>query len=210
MDLTLHGYWASTPTFKVALALAMMGLPHRFRHVDVMAGAQRDPAYLALNRFGQVPTLEIDGVPHVQSNAILLSLGARTGQFWPTDPHAQQQVREWLFWEFDSLGPGIFRPRAVKRGFFTLPQAVVEHFAAAGWRGLKTLNRHLMDRDWLVGDAPSLADIACFACVVFAGEGEAEFDLAALPALNRWQQRLLSLPGATDQPYALVPNTDRD
>src|SRR6185369_3396894 len=58
--LTLYGIWLSGPTYKAGLALSLMGQPFAYKHVDLRAGAHKQPEYLAINRFGQVPAL-VDG-----------------------------------------------------------------------------------------------------------------------------------------------------
>ena len=58
--MTLYGIWLSGPTYKAGLALSLMGQPFAYKHVDLRAGAHKQPDYLAVNRYGQVPAL-VDG-----------------------------------------------------------------------------------------------------------------------------------------------------
>jgi glutathione S-transferase len=79
-DLVLYGHPESGHACKVALALSLAGLAHRTVRVDIWAPtASRPPEFLAASPFAEVPLLQIDGVPHVQSGAILLEIASRFG-----------------------------------------------------------------------------------------------------------------------------------
>ena len=97
--LTFYGHWQSQPSAKVGLALAMTETPHAYRHVDIWAGAQREPAFLALNRFAQVPVIVDDGVAVAESNVILIYLADKLGKLDGADAEERLRVREWLSWE---------------------------------------------------------------------------------------------------------------
>lgn len=93
--MTLHGYYRSTASYRVRIALAWKGLPYAgvFHHLRL--GEQRDPAYLALNPQGQVPALEVDGVVLTQSLAICEYLDEvhPAPPLLPVDPVARARVR---------------------------------------------------------------------------------------------------------------------
>ena len=69
--LVLHGSFTSSSTYKPMLFLALAGLPFSFRTVNLKNGVQKEPAHLALNRYGQVPVLRHRGLTLVMSNVIL-------------------------------------------------------------------------------------------------------------------------------------------
>src|SRR6266849_1425305 len=114
---TLYGHQLSGPTYKVALMLALSGEPFSYHHVDLRAGAHKQPDYLAKNRFGQVPSLVDGDLKLCQSGSILLYLADKFGKMGGKTAEEKARVREWLFWEFDRLAPNVYRPRAIKRGF---------------------------------------------------------------------------------------------
>ena len=74
----LYGHQRSGPTYKVALALSLMGEPFEYEHVDLPKGAHKEPGYLAKNRFGQVPCL-YDGAHHFCQSASILQYLAEKG-----------------------------------------------------------------------------------------------------------------------------------
>jgi GST-like protein len=103
----------------VTLALTELDVPHEFVHVDLTAGDQHKPAFVALNPNGKVPTLVIDGKPMFEALAILQWLGDRFGVERGTWPAADTRERfEALSWSTllgrrglrHALGRGLLRP----------------------------------------------------------------------------------------------------
>jgi glutathione S-transferase len=68
------------------------------------------------------------------------------------------------------------------------------------------LDDHLAGRSWLVGDAPTIADIDVYGVVAYAPDGG--YDLQAYPNLSAWKQRLEALPGF-GSPEQLLPQQTR-
>lgn len=79
--LTLYGSFTSSSTYKPMLFLALSGLPFSFRTVNLKFNRQKEPEYLAINRYGQVPALRHRGLTIVMSNVILDYLARTTGHF---------------------------------------------------------------------------------------------------------------------------------
>ena len=79
--LTLYGSFTSSSTYKPMLYLSLARLPFSFRTVNLKFGVQKQPEYLAVNRYGQVPALRHRGLTIVQSNVILDYLARTTGHF---------------------------------------------------------------------------------------------------------------------------------
>ncbi len=205
---TLHGFWLSGPTYKVALMLSLCGEPFAFRQVNLRAGEHKTPEFLAKNRFGQVPALE-DGkldVSLCQSAAILEHLALELGKFKGDAPGDLIRAREWMFWDFDKLAPPIYRSRACRAGLRSFNQPIMEMYATEANLALKTLNDHLTGRDWLVGKSPTIADIDVYGVVCLAGQ--AGFDIAAYPEVAAWAKRFESLPGFGNA-QAVVPQEHR-
>jgi maleylacetoacetate isomerase len=94
MTTILHDYWRSSASYRVRIALGLLGLPWEAVPVDLTAGDQRSPAHLATNPQGLVPALEIDGRTLTQSLAILEYLDeTRAAGFLPADPPGRARVR---------------------------------------------------------------------------------------------------------------------
>lgn len=191
-EIVLHGHPRSNPTFKVAQFLTLSQTPFMFRLVDLVTGAQKAAEYLEINRFGQVPAIEDGALKLSQSAAILHYLSDKTGQFGGRSDIDKARINEWMFWSFDILCPGLYRPRAIKFGFLKADESVLHYFQGLGERALTTLQQHLSKKDWLVGNAPTIADIDAASVLHVAPDGG--YHLEEYPALVSYLARFKALP----------------
>src|ERR1700748_4013615 len=105
--LKIHGDSNSGNCLKVKWVCDTLALPYTWAEIDTMNGGSRTDAFLRLNPWGQVPTVEFDdGRTLAQSNAIIRYL-ARGSDLIPSDAFAAAKVDEWLFWEQYSHEPYI-------------------------------------------------------------------------------------------------------
>jgi len=142
-----------------------------------------------------VPTLELDDGEHLaESNAILWYFGDGS-PYVPDDPLERARVLQWMFFEQYEVEPSI----AVARFWITLLGerdryvAELESKRRAGNRALAALDAHLDGREWLVGDAFTVADISVYAYTHLAEEGD--FDLGEYPNVRAWIERVAAVPG---------------
>ncbi|MGE0417584.1 MAG: glutathione S-transferase family protein [Acetobacteraceae bacterium] len=203
--LTLFGSFTSSSTYKPMLYLSLARLPFTFRTVNLKYGHQKEPAYLAVNRYGQVPALQHQGLTIVQSNVILDYLARTTGHFEGRTEQDRWTAREWLSWESDAI-TNVAKVRHYSR-FRAVDPAVMDYFRPLAQDAVDFVDRALDGRDWLVGDAPTIADIGCGGRMVFMAEGG--MDIARWPNVHAWSQRLAAIEGF-GLPYDLTPKKDRD
>ncbi|MGO4261134.1 glutathione binding-like protein [Lysobacter sp. TAB13] len=211
-------YFAATPNgLKLKLYLAESGLEHRVIPVRLSAGEQFQPQFLAISPNNKIPAI-VDHAPAdggaplsvFESGAILLYLARKTGQLWPREERAQLESTQWLFWQMAGLGPmagqaGHFRAHAPE----PVPYAI-ERYTREVKRLFGVLDRQLQGRDFIAGDAYSIADIACYPWIVpHAGLGQ---NLADTPDLQRWFESIRARPATQlayegiDDPYAKTAN----
>lgn len=191
--MVLHGIWLSGPTYKAGLAMALMGQDFAYKHVDLRAGAHKQPDYLAINRYGQVPALVDGDLKLCQSGSILLHLAEKFGKMGGKTPDEKARVREWLFWEYDRLAPNIYRSRAIKRGFMKADDSVYKMYVGMANDALKVLDGELARHPFLVGDSVTVADVGVYGDVHYAGE--AEIDLSPYANVRAWMGRIEKLAG---------------
>lgn len=203
--LTLYGSFTSSSSYKPMLYLAMARVPFSFRTVNLKNGVQRQPDYLAVNRYGQVPALRHRGLTIVQSNVILDYLARTVGAFEGTGEQDKWQAREWLSWEADAI-TNVAKVRHFSR-FRQVDPAVMEHFRPLAEDALSFVDRALAGRAWLVGDRCTIADIGCWGRMVFMAEGG--LDITRWPNIERWADRLKAMPGFA-LPYDLIPKRDKE
>lgn len=192
---TLHGHPLSGNTHKVRLLLGFLDLPYEEITVDIPGGEHRQPDFLRVNAFGQVPVLtEVDGMRLHDSQAILVYLGGRYGggAWWPKLPAEQGLVAQWLSFSANEVhnGLNLARLHFLLNAPIDLPAA-----QALGRKSLDLLERHLSDRDWLETERPTIADCAVFPYVALAPEGQVSME--GHTAVGRWMNRCRGLPGFT-------------
>jgi GST-like protein len=190
--IELHS-WPTPNGHKVHIMLEETGLPYEVHPVDIGAGAQFDPAFLAISPNNKIPAIvDRDGpggrpISLFESGAILLYLAEKTGKLLPADPHARWAAVEWLMFQMGSIGPmfgqyGHFNNYAPEK----IPYAI-ERYTNEAARLYRVLERRLAAVPWLAGDEYSIADIAVFPWVR-SNTGKGEKLAADLPHVRRWYE----------------------
>ena len=181
--------------YTVRLLLAHLGIEYERREVSVVDRSNRRELLGDLNPALRVPTLVLDdGRPLAESNAILCYFGDGT-RFVPKDPYERAQMLQWLFWEQYEHEPALAVARFLKTysGRPDLYDERREELAKRGEKALRTMERHLGGREWLVGEAMTLADIALYAYTHAADEGG--YALEPYDAVRAWLERVAAEPG---------------
>ncbi len=203
--LTLYGSFTSSSSYKPMLYLSLARVPFSFRTVNLKNGVQKEAAYLAINRYGQVPALRHKGLTIVQSNVILDYLARATGIFDGKTEQDRWTAREWLSWESDAI-TNVAKVRHYSR-FRAVDPAVMDYFRPLAEASLSFVDRALEGRQWLVGDHCTIADLGCWGRMVFMAEGGLE--ISRWSNLNAWSGRLKAMPGFA-LPYDLIPKKDAE
>jgi glutathione S-transferase len=175
--------------------LSLCGEPFDYVHVNLRAGEHKSPAFLAKQRFGQVPLLvdKGNGRTLCQSASILEYLAEMLGKFAGDTVEEKIQAREWMFWDFDRLAPNIYRSRGLRLGLRSMPFDTAAMYFNEGNVALKVLDDHLKGRDWVVGKGPTIADIDIFGVIDYAAAGG--FNLAQYANISAWITRFKGLSG---------------
>jgi glutathione S-transferase len=209
---TLYGSPHSLPTYKVALMLRLAGEPFSFRYVSFQREMHKAPEFLALSRWGQVPVL-LDGERvHVQSAAIVEHLADTLGRFRGPDPAARQLVREWLYWDVDTLSPPIFGCYGVQLGRqkllpISVDPAIADYHGRRAEAALSVLDSHLAHGSYLCAAEPTIADLFCYGDVAFAQM--CAFDLKRWANVEGWAKRVTALAGFK-APFELLAMKDAE
>ncbi|MDD1622982.1 MAG: glutathione S-transferase [Methylococcaceae bacterium] len=195
--MKLHDMELSGNCYKVRLMCALLGLQYESVAVDLWKGEHKSAAFLQLNPRGQVPILEDEGTLIWDSSAILLYLARRYGdeQWLPLEATKMAEVMQWLSVSQNEILYGLARARAVKK--FNRPWDIAQ-CQALGKQALEIMEPHLSTRQWLTGELPTIADIACYSYVALAPEGGVS--LEEFPAIRLWLTRIQALPGYVGMP----------
>jgi len=199
--MKLHGIPRSGHTHRVQLFLSLLGIPHEFVTVDLAGGANRTPAFLAMSPFGEIPVLEDGDVVLADSTAILVYLASKydDGRWLPRDPLAMAQVQRWLSTASGKIAYGPAAARLV-----TVFGAQIDHerVKAIAVRLFDTMENELAGRRYLVGDAPTLADVAAYSYIAHAPEGGVS--LKPYPRIRAWLDEVRALPGFIPMPATVA------
>ncbi len=173
MDITLY-HAPMSSAVPVVHALAELDIPHRLVRIDLSAGEQRRPEFLALNPNGKVPTLVADGTAMFETLAIMQWLGDRFGVergLWPAaDDPARLVALSWTTWVYVTLGAALQRLNFA--GSERVPAELhhagqVKHVQGELQGLLAILNGRLVGRSWLLGDAFTLADVIVASVITY-------------------------------------------
>ncbi|ACB26652.1 glutathione S-transferase family protein [Methylobacterium radiotolerans] len=190
--MKLYHHPLSGHAHRARLFLSLLGVPHEAIEVDLKAGAHKRPEFLALNPFGQVPVLDDDGTVVSDSNAILVYVARKLGRtdWLPEDAEGEAAVQRWLSVAAGELayGPAAARLVTVFGAKFNPEEVIGRAHTLLG-----RLEAHLTGRDWLVGERPTIADVALYSYLARAPEGNV--DLSGYPTVNAYLRRIEALPG---------------
>ncbi len=197
-------YYAEVLNPRKVCALARyLGAPIDYHRINLAKGEHKQPAFTALNPNGRVPVLEDGDNVLWESDAILCYLARRSeSDLWPLDDR-QADVLRWLSWNqvhFQPAGGVFYFERVIKATFKIGPpnEEKIAKVLPAYQNFARVLNDHLAGRQWLLGDAMSIADFSVAAVLPFAAQ--AGLPLDSCPAILRWHDRLNAID-AWREPY---------
>jgi glutathione S-transferase len=191
-DLELSGN-----CYKVRLFASLANIDLEIVPVDFLGGEHKRPPLTDLNPWGELPVL-VDGKRVLRdSQAILVYLAGAYGgaAWWPTEPHLQAEIVQWLSTAANEIQNGPGAARLVDKFGYAIDKADTLKRAA---RILPLLDNHLASHDWLALSRPSIADCAVFPYAALAPEGGV--DLAPFRHIAAWMDRIKALPGYTGMP----------
>jgi len=200
--IELYNFPKSGHAHRIELMLSLLDLPAELVFVDLAKGAHKQPDFLALNPFGQVPVLDDNGTVLADSNAILVYLASTydaRGQWLPRDPLGAARVQRWLS---VAAGPLAFGPAAARLVTVFGASFNSDEVIARAHTLLKVMEAELGNTPFLVGNEPTIADIANYSYIAHAPEGNVSLD--AYPNVRAWLARIEALPGFVGMPRTAV------
>ncbi len=191
--MLLYDSAVSGNCYKVRQLFAHLGIEYERREVDVIDRSGRLELLGALNPALRVPTLVFDdGRSMGESDAIMFYFAEGT-PYLPEDRFERAQVLQWLFFEQYSHEPNIAVARFWVIAGITPSQADAEAKRRGGIAALRAMESRLAEREYLVGERYTIADIALYAYTHVAPE--AGFELDAYPGITAWLERVAAQPG---------------
>lgn len=194
--------WTTPNGRKVSILLEELGLPYEAHAVDIEAGAQFAPDFLAISPNNKIPAIRdrVTGLTLMESGAILMWLAERQGRFLPSGEERWRTV-EWLMWQMGGFGPMIGQAHHFLYPSRGKSPYAEERYAKEARRLYGVLDTRLRDRDFVAGAARGEYTIADMAIWPWVARFERhEVDLHRFPAVRDWYLRIVERP-ATRRGY---------
>lgn len=190
-------YWPTPNGKKISIMLEELGVPYNVHMVNIGAGDQFKPEFLAISPNNRIPAIvdpegpDRNPISVFESGAILKYLGEKFGKFYPTDIRQKTKVDEWLFWQMGGFGPMLgqnhhFAIYANEK----IPYAI-DRYVNESHRLYGVLNKQLEGRDFIC-DEYSIADMACIGWA--NGYERQGIDIEEFPNLKTWHARMNARP----------------
>ncbi|MCC7426769.1 MAG: glutathione S-transferase N-terminal domain-containing protein [Alphaproteobacteria bacterium] len=212
--------WPTPNGHKVHIMLEECGLPYKVVPVDIRAGEQFKPEFLAITPNHRIPAIvDPDGpggrrLALFESGAILIYLAEKTGRFIPADGIARYTCLQWLMFQMGGIGPMFgqlnhFRNYAKEKLAYP-----VERYMNETQRLMRVLAKRLAEAPYLAGDEYSIADMAAWPWV--RGSDTRGVPLADYPEVKAWVDRIAARPAVQKAVQVLAdkqrsaPITDKE
>ncbi len=190
--------WPTPNGHKIHILLEETGLAYEVRPVDIGAGDQFDPDFLAISPNNRIPAIVDpdgpDGAPIslFESGAILIYLAEKTGQFLPVAPRARHNVLQWLMWQMGNVGPMLGQAHHFRYYAIDADPYAVERYTNEARRLYGVADRRLGETPYLAGEDYSIADMATFPWM--RSHERQGVDLEDFPNVKRWFDGIAARP----------------
>ena len=205
MTIQLHCMGESGNAYKAALALELAGLDWEPVKVDFFGGETRGEAFRAVNPMGEVPVLQDGDIVLTQSGVIQQYITDKTGKFGGSEADKYEVLR-WVLWDNHKLSSQAGMTRFLMNFLAEdkRPKDVIAFTQGRLAAAYKTREAHLRDRDFIVGNNLTNADLSC--CGYLYYPEPFGFDRSDFSNINRWLDNIASIPG-WKHPYDLMPRS---
>ena len=190
-------YWPTPNGWKVSIMMEELGVAYKVIPVNIGKGDQFKPEFLAISPNHRMPAIidhdvQGDPIPVFESGAILWYLAKKYQKFIPDDAILEKEVLEWLFWQVGNLGP-----MAGQHSHYWNYAQGDHDYSAARYaneynRTIGVVERRLENRQYIVGDQYTIADMICWPWILIAkamGQPLDEF-----PNVSRWRNLVKQRP----------------
>jgi glutathione S-transferase len=202
----LHGFSQSGNTFKVAFLLRALNQPWEQKFVDFMNGVTRTGEWReGTNEMGEVPVLDDGARRLTQSGVILTYLAAKHGAYGGVSEDERLEVLRWLFFDNHKFTSYFASYRFMKAFGPSVPDPTVMNWLRGRLdNAFGVVDKHLARSPYLVGNAPTIADISLSGYLFYPVE-ESGYEVAGrFPSIAAWLERVRGIPGWAT-PYEFLP-----
>lgn len=209
--IKLYCFGESGNAYKAALTLELSGLDWEPVFVDFFNGESRSEAFRAINPMGEVPVMVDTDHDYTltQSGAIQDYVVHLSGKLTGATPEERREVLRWVLWDNHKLSSQAGMTRFLMNFLpeEKRPAEVIRFTQGRLKSAYEVLDTHLKDREWIVGNTLTVADISC--CGYLFYPEPFGFDRTAWPNIDAWLSRIENTPG-WKHPYDLMPRSKAD
>lgn len=207
-DFKLFCRGESGNSYKAALMLNLVGVDWTVAFVDFFSSDSRLAFKRSRNEMGELPTLELpDGTLMSQSGVILSYLSELSDRYQPQSKADRYEVLRWLLFDNHRFTPHFATLRFLVGLRGGEESALTAYLRAQAEAAYDVVEQHLSERDFMVGDTPTIADISMVGYLYY--DEDARFDRSKFSNIQNWAARISQLPG-WKHPYDLMPRAIRE
>jgi GST-like protein len=190
--------WPTPNGHKVHIMLEELELPYDLVPVNIGAGDQFKPEFLAITPNHRIPAIvDPDGptgpITLFESGAILIYLAEKTGKLMPSEPHARYNCLQWLMFQMGGVGPMFGQYNHFAAYAPEKLEYAINRYTNEVARLHRVLEVRLKQSAYLAGDEYSIADIATFPWI--RSPERRGIDLDTSPSVKRWHDAIAARPG---------------
>lgn len=190
--------WATPNGHKIHIMLEECKLPYAVHGVDIRAGDQFKPEFLAISPNNRIPAIVDHAGPGgkpisvFESGAILVYLAGKTGRFLPKSDRDKYKVLEWLMWQMGGFGPMLGQAHHFMNYAPEKIEYAINRYANEARRLYGVLDRQLAKHKHVAGSQYSIADMAIWPWA--RSHKNHRIDLAEFPHVGEWFERVGKRP----------------
>jgi GSH-dependent disulfide-bond oxidoreductase len=191
--------WPTPNGHKLHIMLEETGLPYRVHPVDIGAGDQFKPEFLAISPNNKIPAMVDQDGPGGQpfalaeSGAMLMYLGTKTGKFLPRDERKKWTVMQWVMFQMSSIGPMLGQAHHFLQYSPEKIEYAIKRYTNEANRLYGVLDRRLKENEWVAGDEYTVADMAIFPWLRMPERQAVKIE--EYPQVKRWRDQIAARPG---------------
>ncbi len=189
--------WSTPNGRKVSIMLEEVGLPYQVHPIDITAGDQFRPDFLAISPNNKIPAIvdRDNGYKMFESGAILIYLAEKTGKLMPREQLARMDVLQWLMFQMGGVGPMFGQTHHFHRFAKEKIPYAIDRYVGETKRLYRVMDQRLGEVAYLAGDDYTIADVATWPWVSRFGWHALDHGLDEFANVKRWYRQIAARPG---------------
>jgi GSH-dependent disulfide-bond oxidoreductase len=190
--------WPTPNGHKIHIMLEETGLEYRVHPIDIGAGEQFKPEFLAISPNNKIPAMVDQRGPGgkplalAESGAMLFYLASKTNKFLPSDVRARWEVMQWVMFQMGHIGPMLGQAHHFLQYAPEKIEYAMNRYRNEANRLYGVVDRRLEENEWIAGGEYSIADMSIMPWLRFPERQGVDID--DYPNLKNWRDRIAARP----------------